>query len=253
MPKTCISIELRLLASTVNELLSLTDSNDAEIFVVPRFLAVTRPLTVTVAMEVEPELQVDTLVTSCVVPSENVAITVNCLLRPSARVAGPVIDNDVALADVTVNTAVSEVIEPEVAVMLVVPAPTPNANPLVGVVSLMVATAVFEELQLTLPVISWLLVPSLYVPNATNCCLVDFAIVLLAGVIAMETSFGAMVTLAEPLTPPMAAVTDTAPAACAVSTPPALTEAKPAGDAVQVTDEVRSLVLPSPYLPVAVS
>ena len=64
VPKTCISIELRLLASTVSELLSFTDSKAAEIFVVPRFFAVTRPLTVTVATELDPELQVDTLVTS---------------------------------------------------------------------------------------------------------------------------------------------------------------------------------------------
>lgn len=77
--------------------------------------------------------------------------------------------------------------------------------------------------------------------------------VLLAGVIAIETNFGAMVTLAEPLTPPIAAVTDTAPLAVAVSTPPALTEARPAGDTFQVTCEVRSCVLPSLYLPVAVS
>src|SRR6185312_3303558 len=152
-----ISIEVRLLASTVNELLSLTDSNDAEIFVVPRFLAVTRPLTVTVAMEVEPELQVDTLVTSCVVPSEKVAVAVNCWLTSRAIFVGPLTTSDVALADVTVNTAVFEVIEPELAVMLVLPAPTPSANPLVGVVSLMVATPAFEELQLTLPVMTWVL------------------------------------------------------------------------------------------------
>ena len=78
MPKTCISIELRLLASTVNGLLSLTDSKAAEIFVVPKFLAVTRPLTVTVATELDDELQVATLVTSWVVLSEKVAIAVNC-------------------------------------------------------------------------------------------------------------------------------------------------------------------------------
>lgn len=78
VPNTLISIELRLLASTVSELLSFTDSKDAEIFVVPRFLAVTSPLTVTVATEVDPELQVDTFVTSCVVLSVKVAIAVNC-------------------------------------------------------------------------------------------------------------------------------------------------------------------------------
>lgn len=73
-----ISILVRLLASTVSALLSLTDSKAAEIFVVPRFLAVTRPLTVTVAIELDAELHVETLVTSCVVPSEKVAVAVNC-------------------------------------------------------------------------------------------------------------------------------------------------------------------------------
>lgn len=77
--------------------------------------------------------------------------------------------------------------------------------------------------------------------------------VLLAGVMAIETNFGAIVTLAEPLTPLMLAVTETEPLACAVSTPPAPTVARPAGDVVQVTEEVRSWVLPSLNLPVAVS
>jgi hypothetical protein len=63
----------------------------------------------------------------------------------------------VALAEVTVNTAVFEVIEPEVATMFVVPAATPRARPLVGLVVLMVATAGLDELQLTLPVIVWVL------------------------------------------------------------------------------------------------
>lgn len=73
-----ISIELRLLASTVSALLSFTPSKTAEMLVVPRFFAVTTPLTVTVATVVDDELQVDTLVTSCVVLSEKVAVTVNC-------------------------------------------------------------------------------------------------------------------------------------------------------------------------------
>jgi len=73
-----ISIEVRLLASTVSGLLAFTVSKAAEILVVPRFLAVTRPLTVTVAMELDDELQVATLVTSWVELSEKVAVTINC-------------------------------------------------------------------------------------------------------------------------------------------------------------------------------
>lgn len=75
-------------------------------------------------------------------------------------VAGPVIANDVALAEVTVKTAAGDVIVPDFAVMFVLPAATPKASPLVGEVSLMVATAGSEEVQLTLPVIAWV-VPSL--------------------------------------------------------------------------------------------
>ena len=70
---------------------------------------------------------------------------------------GPVIVSDVALAEVTVKTAAGDVIVPEAAVMFVLPAPTPKASPLVGVVSLMVAAAGFDELQLTFPVITWVL------------------------------------------------------------------------------------------------
>ena len=83
--------------------------------------------------------------------------------------------------------------------------------------------------------------------------MVEVAIVRLAGVMAMETSFGAMVKLNEPLTALILAAIETVPLACAVSMPPAAIVARPDGDALQVTDEVRSLVLWSLYLPVAVS
>ena len=73
-----MEIEVRLLASTVSEALLLTDSKAAEIVVEPMFLALTKPLTVTEATEVDVEAQFATLVTSCVVPSLNVAVAVNC-------------------------------------------------------------------------------------------------------------------------------------------------------------------------------
>lgn len=62
--------------------------------------------------------------------------------------------SDVALAIVTVKTAAGDVIEPDVAVMFVVPPDTPSANPEVGEVVLMLATAGFDEVQLTLPVMT---------------------------------------------------------------------------------------------------
>jgi hypothetical protein len=58
---------------------------------------------------------------------------------------------EVANADDTVSVAVPETV-PEVAVMLVLPAATACASPLVGEVLLTSATAVFEEVQVALPV-----------------------------------------------------------------------------------------------------
>ena len=60
--------------------------------------------------------------------------------------------SEVAVSAVTVRDAWAEM-PPEVAVMVVVPAETPRANPLVREVSPMVANAVVDELQLTRPVI----------------------------------------------------------------------------------------------------
>jgi hypothetical protein len=58
---------------------------------------------------------------------------------------------EVAVAEVMVTMAVPE-IDPEVAVMVTVPAETPCRNPFVGEVLLIVATEAFEELQFTLAV-----------------------------------------------------------------------------------------------------
>jgi hypothetical protein len=74
---------------------------------------------------------------------------------------------EVADAVLTVREAVFE-INPEVAVMVVLPPAMACARPCVGEALPIVAAAVFEELQLTDPVMFCLL-PSLNVPVATNC------------------------------------------------------------------------------------
>jgi len=108
--------------------------------------------TVTDAVCVEEELHAATLVTSCVVLSEKVAVAVNCWLTSSAMDAGlGEITSEVAVAEVTVSAAVAETL-PEVAVIVVVPWVRPVASPLPGEVFPMVANAVFDELQVTLPV-----------------------------------------------------------------------------------------------------
>ncbi len=70
---------------------------------------------------------------------------------------------------------------PEVAVMVLEPAATPVAKP----ETLIVATAVFDESQLA---DTALVLPSLYVPVALNCCVLPIAIAGLAGVTEIETS-----------------------------------------------------------------
>jgi len=67
-----------LLAFTVSGVLAVEDSKVAEMLVVPRFLAVTKPLTVMEAIEGDDEFHVATSVTFCIVPSEKVAVAVNC-------------------------------------------------------------------------------------------------------------------------------------------------------------------------------
>jgi hypothetical protein len=76
---------------------------------------------------------------------------------------------------------------PEVAVMVVVPAETAVARPLVPWESLMVAAAGFDELQETEVVKSWVELLE-YVPSAVNCVVVFGAMLPLAGVTVIETS-----------------------------------------------------------------
>jgi hypothetical protein len=104
----------------------------------------------------------------------------------------------VGVALVTLRVAVAGVTPGAVAVMVVVPADTAVASPLVGAVSLIVANEVTEELQSTVPVIGAVLL-SLYVPIAMNCCVVMGAIVALGGLIAIETSLGAIVSCSDPV------------------------------------------------------
>jgi hypothetical protein len=59
-----IEIDSKFAAFTVSDVLALTDSNDAEMVVVPTFFAVASPLTVMKATEVAVELHEATSVTS---------------------------------------------------------------------------------------------------------------------------------------------------------------------------------------------
>src|SRR5271167_3798636 len=71
--------------------------------------------------------------------------------------------------------------------MVVLPAATPVARPLL----LMVATEVALEVQVT-ALVTFCLLPSLKVPVAVNCCWFPAAIDGLAGVTATDTRVGAV-------------------------------------------------------------
>ena len=110
-----------------------------------------------VATNVFDELHVTDVVIFCVLLSEKVPVAVNCSVVPRAilGLAG-VTAMDTSVAELTVR-AVEPAILPEVAVIVAVPAATAVANPKEPVVLPIVATDVFDELQVTDEVISFVL------------------------------------------------------------------------------------------------
>jgi len=138
--------------------------------------------------------------------------------------------------------------EHEVAVMVVLPRPTRVAKPFVPALLLMVATLVFDEDQVTEPVMSWPLEPV-----AVNCWdPADKATVWLRGLIVMDVVLPQTVTLVEPLTVPDAAVMVAVPEATPVTRPVLLLTV---ATLVADDDQLAAIgeVVPSLKVPVAVS
>jgi hypothetical protein len=102
---------------------------------------------------------------------------------------------DKRVVDVTVRVVLPEIL-PEVAVMVVVPAATAVARPLL----LTVATDVLDEVQVTCVVISWL-EPSEYVPKAANWWVNSTGTLGVAGVTEIETGFTVGPAPSPPLHP----------------------------------------------------
>jgi hypothetical protein len=141
---------------------------------------------------------------------------------------------------VTVRVVFAET-SPEVAVMVVVPAVTAVASPLLSTV----ATAVLEELQVTEMVTSWV-VPSEKVPVAVNCWVVPPGTLGLAGVTAMEDKVAEVtIRVVPPETSPEVAVMIVVPAVRPLAKPVRLTVATAVLDDPQVARAVISLVVPS--------
>ncbi len=126
--------------------------------------------------------------------------------------------------------------------MVVVPALISVANP----VLLIVAIAVFEELQVTLLLMS-LELPSVNVAVAVNCCVVVDAMLTLGliGLMAIEDKGDvSTVTVVDPVAAPDEAERVTLPALTAVATPELLTASTVMFDVLQAA-ELSTLVEPS--------
>ena len=161
-------------------------------------------------------------------------------------------DSEAKAAGLTINVAGEALTDPDVTPMEVVPWAAAVANPAVPVATLIVAT--FKLLEVQCPVVvRSCVVPSVKVPVAVNCWVVPTGVVAVGGLIAIETSAAAVtVRSVEPLTVPEVAVIVAVPipALCAR---PALIVATEFASVAQVTVEVKSCVLPSVKVPVAVN
>ncbi len=111
-----------------------------------------------------------------------------------------------------------------------------------------VAIELFEDDQVT-ELAKFCVLLSVNVPVAVNCRSLPTATIAVFGVTAIDTTVaGVTLSVAEPKMLPEVAeivVLCPTPPACAVARPPAVTEAAAGFSEAQVTDPVRSFVLPS--------
>jgi hypothetical protein len=184
-------------------------------------------------------------------------VAVNCWVVPSAMLGlDGVIARDTSVAGVTASVALADML-PDVAVIVVEPTATGVVSPFEPAVLLMAATDVADELQVTV-VVRFCVDPSEYVPVAVNCWVVPSAMLGLDGVITRDTSVAGVtvsVALADML--PDVAVIVVEPAATGVASPfePVVLPivATDVADELQVTDAVRSWVVLSENVPVAMN
>ena len=241
------------LALTVRVVEPLTAPELACILLVPAATPVANPPAVIVATVVVCELQVTEPVKFCVELSEKVPVAVNCSVAAIAieGFAGvTAIDTSVGTVAVTVSV-VDPLIAPEAALIVLVPAATPVANP----PAVIVATVVVCELQVTEPV-KFCVELSEKVPVAVNCSVALFAIEGFIGVTAIDTSVGAVavtVSSVVPSTAPEAASILLVPVATPVANPPAVIVTTPVDCELQVTELVKFCVELSEKVPVAVN
>ena len=137
--------------------------------------------------------------------------------------------------------------------MFAAPVATLVANPCLLLVLLIVAAAVLSELHCAVAVMSCVL-PSVNVPVAENCFVVPRGITGIAGVTAIDTSVaGLTLSVVVPVIEPKVALTLVPPTAALVASPGLFTLAMAELAVLQITELVTSRVLPSLYVPVALS
>ncbi len=252
------------------------------IVAVPVPLVVAKPATLgafaMVATPAEDELQWVVSVMSCVVPSLNDPVAVNCCWLPAAMVQESPLRLVDVLPSLNVPVAVNltevpfailgllglmvmetrcavetvklvePLTEPQVAVIVLVPVATLVTKPWL----LMVTVAGVEELHRA-EAVTFCVLLSLKVPVAVNCLFVPTGMFELAGVTAIETRVALLeVRDAVPVTEPEVALMVVVPVPTAVARPEELTVEALGADDDHVT-EVNNWVLPSSKLPTAVN
>ena len=165
-----IEIDTRRSGDTVSVVEPLTEPKAACRVVVPLATLEARPWALMVATEADEEDQKTDPVMSCVLESLKVPIAANWRVVSGAMVefAG-VTAIETSVAALTVSDPVPLTL-PEVAVMVAVPVPTPDATPFAS----MLATPVAEDDQVTF--CNNCVLPSSKVPVAVNCCVVPATI-----------------------------------------------------------------------------
>lgn len=129
------------------------------------------------------ELQITDEVISAVSLSLYVPMAVNCWFFPKGKlVVTGMMSIDSKTAAVTVRVAAVEVTPEYMAVISATPTDTDEASPFEPAALLMVATAVFDELQVA-HVVRSCDVLSARLPAAVNCCFVPLGISWLEGLI----------------------------------------------------------------------
>jgi hypothetical protein len=239
-------------ACTVSEAVPETLLNAALMVTGPPGAApVASPEALIVAIVGSDEVQVTDAVRSCWLLSEKVPVATNCSVFPARTVAGfGVTAIDCSVAVVTVSVSPGLVTPLKAAVICVVPVPTPVASPALVIV----ATAGVPEVHVAWLVRSCVLL-SVYVPVALNCWLSPFAIDGLTGVTAIDCSVAAVTVSVSPglVTPLKAAVICVVPVPTPVASPALVIVATVGVPEVHVTWLVRSSVLLSVYVPVALN